>query len=114
MKKLWNGITTLSVITVIYSPNLAFSQEKNPIILSDKETQSLIELFKSCDQVASTCSKTNSEKDAIIAAQQQALNTQNTQLKELQASSHSIIDNKVIWFGLGMLVTGFTVHLVKP
>lgn len=77
------------------------------------DTQELKELLGACDNALAKSESVVASKDAIIDTYRQDRALREARITELEKAQNSTETSKIIWFGLGMLATGITVHLVK-
>ena len=85
----------------------------DPIQLSSDDTAALIELLQACDKALTKCQKQRAFDARIVEAHQKEIARLADRVGELEAASSSIINSKLLWFGLGVVATGLSVHLLN-
>lgn len=102
---------TLSLNAAMPSYSNVWASEE--INLTPPETQALIDSLKACDGALSSEQQLNGSQRRLIAGQDELLTAQTARMVQLETRQNSIINNPLVWFVAGMLVTGLTVKLVK-
>ena len=102
-------MATLSPSTS-YSRGLAPSA---PVKLVSEETDRIIELLDMCDRALKACAENIKVRNEIIETQGEALVAAEARERALEQRLDGTIYAKVIWFSLGVLLTGAAVALIK-
>jgi TolA-binding protein len=112
ISRLWKVTSILSVVMLICSSSLAYSQEGS-INLTPQQTLEVVALLKACDTSLNNCQSAQNDKDAIIKSQEAQLSQLNDRVSGLEKEASSATNHKLLWFAAGMLLTGVTVYMVK-
>lgn len=79
--------------------------------LTPDDIKALKDILQACDSSLTKCEEANKDKGAVIEKQQEELNAALNDEEDLRSSSSSIINNKLLWFGLGVVFTGLAYKL---
>lgn len=109
--KNWKAILALS-LSITICLNVSASANE-PLNLAPPDSEKVAELLRSCDAALGTCQKLNNEKDNLIESQKSVIDAQAKELGDKREAESSILNNKVIWFVVGVLTTAVTVHLIR-
>lgn len=116
MKTLRPATKTLSACMALY---LAVSACCLPAVadplanLAPKDIQDLKELLQACDATVKAGEADLQAQKKVNEVTTQAISVRDEQIKDLQKSQDSLLKSPILWFGVGMLATALTVHLVK-
>jgi hypothetical protein len=119
MKNTLRQLTTtigLSLVILSLFPGTAYSQGALPhprINLAGTELEDTARLLQACDKALNACHNTLSDRDAIIDIQQRQIIHAQDRIKSLEEAQSGTIYRQVLFFSLGVLLTGTAVYLIK-
>lgn len=70
-------------------------------------------MLQACNESLQDARKQNEVADYIKSQQSDLIKAQSERMVELEKKQDSILQSPILWFAAGMIVTGFTVHMVK-
>lgn len=108
--------TRLSRIVTLICLSASVSQAAlatETIDLVPADIAAMKELLEGCDNSLKRADTLARVQDEQLKVYEHYLEGRNKRVAELEASAEKTETNKLIWFGLGMLITGVTVHLVR-
>jgi hypothetical protein len=85
------------------------AQKRTEQSLPVADCQKQEQLLTACDSALHACDNLQKQKSETIAAQEKVIQDQQKQLEEREGKSNLYW----LWFGLGVILSGLTVFLVK-
>lgn len=95
----------------MFSPASAWAESpKSPPSEQPGDAAALAETLRACDLSLVATKRVADTQGELLLAQDTMLRNQ---ARELTEQRGKLLDNPLLWFAAGMLVTGLTVHFVR-
>lgn len=92
---------------------MALASTQRPQVPTPSDFQALKELLQACDSTLGDCAKVKATQSQQIKDLNQQVDVVSKENAELKKSDAKLINNRFLWFMLGVGASALTVHLLQ-